>query len=104
MELWDENRKKLKKSRLLKVSTYISSGITILLALTYLFKNIIFYIFLRISSGGADSIGIIGGADGPTAIFVATKIGHLSLEILILIFAVITTILFLLKTANKNKQ
>lgn len=96
----------MKKIKLLKVATYISSGITILLGLTYIFKNIIFRILLRVSSGESDAIGIIGGADGPTAIFIATKEG-LSLQnlmlILILIFGVITTILVLLKRAIKNK-
>jgi len=99
----------LKKSKLLKGATYISSGITILLGLSYVFKNLIFrifYIFLGISSKDASAIGIIGGADGPTAIFIATK-GGLSLQklmlILILIFGVITIILFLLKRTIKNK-
>lgn len=93
----------MKESKLFKVVTYISSGITILLGFIYIFIKFIFPAYLEMPSESAASIGIIGGADGPTSIFLATKTGGLSLETAILIFGVVTAILFLLKRRIKNK-
>lgn len=78
------------------VATYTSSGITILLGLIYILRN---YMLHRSYLENDASISIIGGADGPTAVFVASHTGWLYLEILFVFFVVITTKLFLLTRA-----
>lgn len=88
--------------KILKIATYTSGAITILLGLLFIFINFIAPLLFKIPATNADSIGIIGGADGPTEVFVATNTTEgMSLEILIVFFAVITTILFLLKRSSK---
>jgi Na+-transporting methylmalonyl-CoA/oxaloacetate decarboxylase beta subunit len=95
----------LKEKKILKIATYASGAITILLGLLYIFINFIFPSFLKISETKGDAVTIIGGADGPTVIFLASKTTEgISLEIFILIFAVITIILFLLNKYRKTNN
>ncbi|QZY54161.1 sodium ion-translocating decarboxylase subunit beta [Crassaminicella profunda] len=93
----------MKKVKILKIATYVSGAITILLGFIYFFKDFIWHMLFKMPSESASSIGIIGGADGPTAIFIATSTG-ISLELLIFIFGGITTILFLLKRILKKNS
>ncbi|QXM06534.1 hypothetical protein [Crassaminicella indica] len=92
----------MKKTKILKIATYTSGSITILLILAYILKDFMFHAFLKITSQNVSSIEIIGASDGPTAIFLAPKIGGISLKILIFIFGVITAILVLLKKVSKK--
>ncbi|MCT4542553.1 MAG: hypothetical protein N4A63_03315 [Vallitalea sp.] len=48
-------------------------------------------------SESATSMGNIGDVDGPTAVFVTTHTGWLSLEILFVFFVLLTIIFYLLK-------
>lgn len=85
----------MKRLKLIKVFTYINGIITVLLGLMYVFKRFMLFKLLEISNDNSSSVAVIGGADGPTAIFLTTTQGGISLEILILVFGVITTVLFL---------
>jgi Na+-transporting methylmalonyl-CoA/oxaloacetate decarboxylase beta subunit len=71
---------------------YISGCITIILGLIYILFN-----YMINKSERATSIGNIGDVDGPTAVFVTTHTGWLSLEILFVFFVVLTIIFYLLK-------
>ncbi|MBP1926673.1 Na+-transporting methylmalonyl-CoA/oxaloacetate decarboxylase beta subunit [Sedimentibacter acidaminivorans] len=93
----------MKRLKLIKVFTYINGVITVLLGLMYVFKRFMLFKLLEISNDNASSIAVIGGADGPTTIFLTTTQGGISLEILILIFGVITTVLFLLAKNIKKE-
>ena len=95
----------MKKQKILKFSAYTSGVITILMSLKFIFIHYIFPLFLKgfITNSEEEAIGIIGGADGPTVIFLADKsTGGVSLGGLIVIFAIITTILFLLSRYKKT--
>lgn len=92
----------MRRLKLIKVFTYINGVITVLLGLMYVFKRFMLFKMLEISNDNASSVAVIGGADGPTAIFLTTNQGGISLEILILIFGVITTVLFLLDKKVKK--
>ncbi|WP_069998784.1 sodium ion-translocating decarboxylase subunit beta [Cellulosilyticum sp. I15G10I2] len=92
----------MKKEKILQAAVYISGWITIVLSAYVLFwKRILpmlFSFFLNNASSDATAIGIIGGADGPTAIFITTKIAaEYIVEIVTLCFLVITLILFMIK-------
>ena len=61
----------------MKAAKLIAFGIAIFSGIVYLFSYTGMYILIKIFSDGAHgagSIGIIGGADGPTAIFLLTKL------------------------------
>lgn len=94
----------MKLLKLIKGFTYINGVITVLLGLMYIFKRFMLFKMLEISNDNASSIAVIGGADGPTAIFLTTNQGGISLEILILVFGVITTVLFLLAKNIKKSS
>ncbi len=93
----------MKQLKLIKIFTYINGVITVLLGLVYVFRRLMLFKLLQISIDSTSSIAIIGGADGPTSIFLTTNLGVISLEILILIFGVITAILFLLNKSIENR-
>ncbi len=94
----------MKKEKILKITAYASGVITILMGLVYIFINFIVPTLINVSHTKEEeaAIGIIGGADGPTMIFLTHKVtNRMSLGGLIIIFAIITTILFLL---NRQKN
>lgn len=88
---------KLGKNKITKVVT-VFTIIFVILTLVSVFQNFIMPIYplskLQKQIGRSNSIGIIGGADGPTAIYVANKS---SVYIFIAIFALlsITGVLYL---------
>ena len=71
--------------------------------LTIFVSSLIFALCLGGCNNKATSIGIIGGADGPTAIFVTSKINWLSICALIgvIVAAILVTIIIYF---NKKKK
>jgi len=55
------------------------------------------------ASEGAASIGVIGGADGPTAIYVTSAIPPSLMIALTIVFAVLTIVFFVLSYRNKDR-
>ncbi|MTI55618.1 hypothetical protein [Geosporobacter ferrireducens] len=90
--------KKATKIRLLKVGMFVSGALTIMLALSdFIIKQLIkLMLKADVEVEGASSIGIIGGADGPTAVFIATNELFAFKYIWMLIFLVIMGACFLL--------
>ncbi|SHH42262.1 hypothetical protein [Tepidibacter thalassicus] len=88
--------------KLLKITTYISGTITVLLGLVYICVNFVFPFFIKTSVRNCANLSEdIGDIAGPTKAFVAHKVSAgLSLGMLILIFGVITIVLFLLKNTT----
>jgi len=77
------------------------------MGLIYIFINFIFPWSLNsyMSKAKEESIGIIGGADGPTVIYLTNKVSSgISLGVLIIIFTIITIILFLLNRYKKTND
>ena len=71
----------------MKPAKWIAFGLTIASGLICLFPWIIGKLFLA-GSGSGNTIGIIGGADGPTSIFVASKAESLFIKFMPVIFIV----------------
>lgn len=68
------------------------------------FYGIIQLLALRALEGETASIGIIGGADGPTAIFVTTKVGfNWNVALMAAVFLLGTMGFFLLRCRKTNK-
>ena len=89
-----------------KYGTIISGLITIILATYDLFIKYILQAIIEVETNvnSAYSIGIIGGADGPTAIYLTSKNPAKFKYILMIIFFAIT-IFFAMKWKNTlNKQ
>lgn len=69
----------------------------------YILNRIIFYFNIIFSKKRASAIGIIGGADGPTAIFIAKKAGiDFLLPSFIFIIIVSLIIIIVLKKKYSN--
>ncbi len=90
--------KKSTKLKFLKVGMFVSGMLTIIIAMSdFILKQFIKLAFkVDISGNEAASIGIIGGADGPTSIFLAENQSFSNKYIWMLIFSGITGICFLL--------
>mgnify|MGYP000901805421 CR=1 FL=1 len=84
----------MNKEKVVGVITIISAIVTLVSELFYFILPFILSHSFQLTSGKSGSIGIIGGADGPTAIYVANKS---SVYIFIAIFALlsITGVLYL---------
>lgn len=94
----------LTKEKRIKIAAYVSLVITIILGVGILVWKGLIPTFLQTSISEAASIGIIGGADGPTAIYITTKItGESILKLLAVGLAILTMILFWLKMSRKKK-
>lgn len=97
----------MNNQKILKLSAYISGSITILMTLLY---SYIYFLLpkhsnLFFSKAEKEAIGIIGGADGPTAIFITTStLRGISLGGLIVIFTIITIVLLLLYRNKKTND
>ena len=98
--------KKKATLRLVKTGFFINGAITIMIALSdYIINQYIKFAFkIDAPVNQASSIGIIGGADGPTAIFIAENQSFSNKYIWMLFFSFITGICFLLwkKTSKDN--
>jgi Na+-transporting methylmalonyl-CoA/oxaloacetate decarboxylase beta subunit len=89
------------KRRFILVLTIISTVIT-LICLTFQFLLPMFLTFLLdIDGKDAAAIGIIGGADGPTTIYVA---GNQSLPLILLIFSVLTVAGIVYLIVNRKRK
>lgn len=90
--------KKSKKLKFLKLGMFVSGTLAIIIAMSdFILKQFIKMAFkVDVSGNEAASIGIIGGADGPTAIFLAGNQSFPYKYIWMLIFSSITGICFLL--------
>ena len=94
-----------------KVSIPILMGIIIcsLLALKYIIRGVLsVFPLLSIPCEGASSIGIIGGADGPTAIFLSCPFKFLTfmpvLEFLGILYLLILLIVYYRKYKKENLE
>lgn len=90
--------KKSTKLKFLKVGMFVSGMITIIIAMSDLIlKQFIKWAFkVDVSGNEAASIGIIGGADGPTSILLTNSHSFPDKYIWMLIFSGITGVCFLL--------
>ncbi len=78
--------------------------VAIIAALSLLWQGIIMVLAYMLTRNEAASIGIIGGADGPTAIFVATNPAPIGYTIIVsLIFFVLGGVGFYLLGHKKRK-
>lgn len=95
----------VKKSRKIIIAlTVVTSVITIINASwKFIMRLYIQYSFQIDTDNSASSIGIIGGADGPTAIFIS---GHQHSSIFTIIFALLSVagVIYLLVTRKVNHR
>lgn len=96
----------LNKRSVMHWLTWGVTGMTLVLWLTLVISRIVMVINLFKVKQEASSIGIIGGADGPTAIFVTSKIGlpGLILGGLLLLMLVMTITLWIIKVRSNKKE
>lgn len=96
----------------LTIAKYICLAITCYLGFVNLFPIFALWgvlggasepISVNTFSNSDGSIGVIGGADGPTAVFVSYPADSFLLFVLFLLFACITIFLFVLPYINKKK-
>lgn len=89
--------KKSTKIKFLKIGMIVSGILTIIIAISdfIIEKFVKLVLKIDISANNATSVGIIGGADGPTTIVLAENQPFLSKYIWMLIFLVITLVCFL---------
>lgn len=89
--------KKSTKLKFLKFGMFVSGTLTIIIAMSdFILKQFIKLAFkVDISGNEAASIGIIGGADGPTSIFLTSSHSFPDKYIWMLIFSGITVVCFL---------
>ena len=99
LELLNEQFAKRNKSRrLILIFIFIAIGI---LALRVLVFGLIEFLFMLDAMIRTDSsIGIIGGADGPTAIFVASE-GFVPVKIIVAAIVLIVAVVGIYKTRKK---
>ena len=93
-----------KRRKIIIVLTVVTSIITIVSASwKFLMRLYIQYRFQIDTDNSASSIGIIGGADGPTAIFIS---GHPYSGIFTIIFALLSFagVIYLLVTRKVNRR
>lgn len=85
------------KIKFFKIGMIVSGILTIIIAISdfIIEKFVKLVLKIDISSNNATSVGIIGGADGPTTIVLAENKPFLSKYIWMLIFLVITLACFL---------
>lgn len=85
------------KIKFFKIGMIVSGILTIIIAISdfIIEKFVKLVLKIDISSNNATSVGIIGGADGPTTIVLAENQPFLSKYIWMLIFLVITLACFL---------
>lgn len=88
--------KKSTKLNFLKVGMFVSGMLTILIAMSnFILKQFVKWAFkFDVSGNKAASSGIIGGADGPTSIFLTSSHSFPDKYIWMLIFSGITGICF----------
>ena len=72
----------------MKTAKWIAFGLTIASGLFCLLPWIISKIFLNGANISGKTIGIIGGADGPTAFFVADKVESIFIKFMPVIFII----------------
>ena len=95
----------------MKEFTYVKSpwrwawlAVTILGAVALIWKGIMGVFIYSITSGESASIGIIGGADGPTAIFVTTSMAPFAYRVIVpLVFVFIGIVGFWFLGHKKRK-
>ena len=87
---------KLTKLRLLKAGMFVSGALTILIAMSNFIMNQYMKYTFKIDTLGkeAASMGIIGGADGPTAIFLVENQSFSYRYIWMVFFLLITVVCF----------
>ncbi len=68
----------------------------------HLFLSIAAFLGIFMSGCAKESIGIIGGADGPTAIILSRDIGWMYLELGILAVLVVLLLIYILKKRKKK--
>ena len=96
----------LNKRSVMHWLTWGVTGITLVLWLPLIISRIVMVINLFKVKQKASSIGIIGGADGPTAIFVTSKIGPPGLILggFLLLMLVMTITLWIIKVRINKKE
>ena len=100
----------------MKTAKWIAFGIAIFSGIVCLMAYAGMYILIKIFSDGvpgAGSIGIIGGEDGPTAIFILTKMApwlmiplHMARMIspVVFVLAVVSWLFFRFKSKKQQSQ
>ena len=84
--------------KIIRACTIISAVLTVVLGI----GDFVFQHILNTALGKeTSSVGIIGGADGPTAVFIATKSSEFSL---VLVFCILTLIGLLLQIVLKKRN
>ncbi|MFY9380670.1 MAG: sodium ion-translocating decarboxylase subunit beta [Eubacteriales bacterium] len=87
----------------IKVAT-IFTVLCALMAFVSVFPQIIFSLYLsnkyNVDTANASTVGIIGGADGPTAIFISGQISYLFTAV----FVLLTILGIIYLVINKYKQ
>lgn len=96
----------LNKRSVMHWLTWGVTGMTLVLWLPLIISRIVMVINLFKVKQEASSIGIIGGADGPTAIFVTRKTGlpGLSRGGFLLLMLVMTITLWIIKLRSNKKE
>ena len=79
----------IKRHKVIKIITIISLIITMISGLVNFVVPLIKFNQFNMNLASASSVGIIGGADGPTSVFIATKVPY---HIITIIFGVISVI------------
>lgn len=97
-----------KKRKSISIMTYISTGITALLWLPVICFVIIAKV-MPMLQGIGNSIPIIGGADGPTAVYLATSTNSFSIALIgsyfvPVVMLILTIILWVVKINGKNNR
>jgi len=93
--------KVFKNKKVITILTIITTLITLIsVSFNFFLRMYVSYRF-NIDSNNADSIGIIGGSDGPTSIFIAGKASSGSI---IIVFAFLSIIGFVYLVFLKKNQ
>lgn len=97
--------KKLTKLRIFKFGTIISGLITLILFTTNIFFKYVVRFMLGIhkSIGESSSIEIIGGVDGPTAVFFVSQ-SLIGIKYILIILFFIITIIYAVKWRKLCKE
>ena len=95
--------RKKKLNKIITVLTIISTLITIISASFKPLLLIYIHIKFKMDTRDASAVGIIGGADGPTAIFLGNKSGFLLFTIVFALLS-ISGIIYLIKEKHMAKK
>ena len=92
----NEHRRKIWRA------VFILLGVFVIFSIGYdVFVQIIIRQFMNISNADATSVAIIGGADGPTSIFVASRVGFSTVKFIIMLLLGIVSFVGIYKTRKK---